>query len=672
MREQQLSGGSIDHGQGAIGFLPIDLTVSSVTRRKDRKRPGALGTAALAFITACGGNVGAAPTQIGGDSRTESPGIQLDALSEEQDLVEQEPTPELMSELFDAFYAEHFGLHEEEYMNVLSSPLEIAWASYLGIPKEKAEEIFLEYNTNEIFTDPTAATKEYFELIPNEGDVMPRKGDIIVIKPDDTYFPNGFFAIATGNEIGVRHEEIFVQYHGSLFNDEATSQLALLPLEITYGWMRPKEVFNADNTNSVTAGVGQGDQGEVLGVKTESMQEIFDAFVDEYFSKFVEKNDPNNLNQCMDLLYAWVDALNIPRETIAHLYAKDVFNLPTKITRDYFDIIDYKKGMKFQVGDIVVWDQNIGNIAGHVAISRGEEDLYFSQNYPIGSKSVLEYINSNGIIGALRPKGFGQNQETESQTAPDVKQRIDAILAIEPSDSIGIVGRKTFLSQWLNALNLRRDALDQNGNPTGKSLYISVTNLDSWLPNIRKLLNGERITNDPLKIEFITTDTMNGWDRLEGRGEMDDIYLEVDLWTKDKNDFTELEIKNGETPYTDVLGKLNFYERRQALYFRRAGFDNSFAKIAEKETISDELPPMSDWVEMEVAFLSRLRDGTWKDFPNEVNGTFGNWIAETEGWGDIRRVSDMYNTSYAQQFCYPEGEVEPGDKYYTGCVRINY
>src|SRR4030042_82719 len=79
----------------------------------------------------------------------------------------------------------------------------------------------------------------------------------------------------------------------------------------------------------------------------------------------VEVNDPTNAYQCMDLAYAFCDFISIPRDTIRHLFAYQVYTEPNDLTIKYFEMIPNTSNGVPQCGDLVVFSKDIGGIAGH-------------------------------------------------------------------------------------------------------------------------------------------------------------------------------------------------------------------------------------------------------------------------------------------------------------------
>lgn len=137
------------------------------------------------------------------------------------------------------------------------------------------------------------------------------------------------------------------------------------------------------------------------------IKDLFDQFFTKYNGKPVEVEDPTNIYQCFDLAFAWVDFLNIPRTSIRHLYAYEIFTKPNVDTPKYFQTIKNTPTGVPQVGDLVIFDTTVG-IAGHVCISNGTGDtktfISFDQNWAGVKKAVtVTHKNYNGVLGWLRP-----------------------------------------------------------------------------------------------------------------------------------------------------------------------------------------------------------------------------------------------------------------------------
>jgi len=138
------------------------------------------------------------------------------------------------------------------------------------------------------------------------------------------------------------------------------------------------------------------------------MDQKFQQFKTSVIGQFIEREDNSNYAQCFDLAFAWCDFLGIPRDTIRHRYAYQIFTQPTEKTKQYFDIIPNSPNNIPQVGAIVVFGTVVG-VAGHVSIETGKSNikdcLTLDQNWgtPLSVKEVTHPLYK-GVLGWLQPK----------------------------------------------------------------------------------------------------------------------------------------------------------------------------------------------------------------------------------------------------------------------------
>lgn len=141
-----------------------------------------------------------------------------------------------------------------------------------------------------------------------------------------------------------------------------------------------------------------------------TLKDKLNQFIINLNGQWVEVSDRTNIYQCYDLAANWVIALGIPKSTIQHLYAYEVYTKPNANTRDYFDLIPNTATFIPQDGDIAVFDKTPGNIAGHIGIALGggttKSFNLFNQNAPLGSNAHIASYNYNNpkLLGVLRPK----------------------------------------------------------------------------------------------------------------------------------------------------------------------------------------------------------------------------------------------------------------------------
>lgn len=146
--------------------------------------------------------------------------------------------------------------------------LAIYWCEYLGLPKNIFSGLL---NAYQIYTQPTAITKDNFTLIPNSPTGVPQKGDIVVWS--NKYGPAGHVGVATGRG-DTNTFECFEQ------NDPAGSNSHLRTYKYTavLGWLRFKGNINSsdqpmENTIAVDTKVY-----ETLVQKSSQMDLVADEF----------------------------------------------------------------------------------------------------------------------------------------------------------------------------------------------------------------------------------------------------------------------------------------------------------------------------------------------------------------------------------------------------------
>lgn len=146
-----------------------------------------------------------------------------------------------------------------------------------------------------------------------------------------------------------------------------------------------------------------------------NIQDLFNLFYAWVIDQKPEVSDPTNEFQCMDLIFAFAMFLRFPKDTLAHLYAYQVFTNPNSSTKEYFDIIPNSPTFVPQAGDIAVFDnKNVDNspfnIAGHVSVCNGKGDINsfqsLDENWTAnGRVTIITHdYNKPKLLGVLRPK----------------------------------------------------------------------------------------------------------------------------------------------------------------------------------------------------------------------------------------------------------------------------
>src|SRR5437588_579070 len=115
------------------------------------------------------------------------------------------------------------------------------------------------------------------------------------------------------------------------------------------------------------------------------MQDKFNQFYNFWNNKSAEAEDSSALDQCMDLLFKYLDFLGIDRASIRHQYAYQVWALMNDLTKKYFDVFPNTPSFIPQPGDIAVFKIINGIPVGHISIvgigSNINDLITFDQNW---------------------------------------------------------------------------------------------------------------------------------------------------------------------------------------------------------------------------------------------------------------------------------------------------
>jgi len=134
--------------------------------------------------------------------------------------------------------------------------------------------------------------------------------------------------------------------------------------------------------------------------------QTYDQFFNQWNGKPCEVSDPTNVEQCMDLAFAWCDAREIPRIAIAHLYAYQVYAQPIESTYlNFYRIPNTPHAIPIQ-GDLIVWNYTFNGVAGHIGVCQSADLAkmqVFEQNDPTLSDCHVKEYNYNNVLGWLRP-----------------------------------------------------------------------------------------------------------------------------------------------------------------------------------------------------------------------------------------------------------------------------
>lgn len=138
-------------------------------------------------------------------------------------------------------------------------------------------------------------------------------------------------------------------------------------------------------------------------------------FVLNWVGKHLEVSGGGDaLNQCVDLVNGYIrDVLGLP--IIEYCDAKD---FPSKIGKDYVYIKNTPDNNPSQ-GDIIVWNSNMGQGHGHIAIClNGDVNGFtsFDQNFSKVQTCTIESHNYNLVDGWMRPINLPEGTYVDKKT----------------------------------------------------------------------------------------------------------------------------------------------------------------------------------------------------------------------------------------------------------------
>lgn len=131
----------------------------------------------------------------------------------------------------------------------------------------------------------------------------------------------------------------------------------------------------------------------------------FDEFVKKYLGKKTDYDGTSGV-QCVDLAKLYIDkVVGVKPQSIGDAYAYYDDFYDTYLNK-YFTRIKYKRGLKPQKGDLVVWGRKFSKY-GHIAIATGKANLVYLYTYDQNwGKKEMQLVRHTykGISGYLRPK----------------------------------------------------------------------------------------------------------------------------------------------------------------------------------------------------------------------------------------------------------------------------
>lgn len=133
----------------------------------------------------------------------------------------------------------------------------------------------------------------------------------------------------------------------------------------------------------------------------------FSRFYNNVIGQAVEVSSVSAPMQCLDGAYLWIFCNNVPKVTIQHGSAYQVFTNPNAETKKYFDIIPNTPTFVPKTGDLGVYGQGVGP-HGHIGICTGEGDVntfkMFEQNWSGKKYMRVNTHNYKSFLGVLRLK----------------------------------------------------------------------------------------------------------------------------------------------------------------------------------------------------------------------------------------------------------------------------
>lgn len=356
---------------------------------------------------------------------------------------------------------------------------------------------------------------------------------------------------------------------------------------------------------------------KIPGPRNESISTLFDAFFAKNNQKLVETEDPSNPNQCFDLVMAWVDTLGIPRDTIRHLNASDIYLNPAADTSQYFTRVENIQNAKPKEGDIIVWAPDFNGGNGHTGIATGKGTVEgkptdnfeaFVQNYPLGSNSHLETYSFDKVLGWLTPKGF----EVAATPTPNPESMLDQYFNVE-GKTAGDQAATLGLKLWVQSMMPRNktDAKDLGYEKISNTVILD-SDLSAWLSDVSNIL-AQKDTFIPSVQTFsvnadvedlVFSDTGDQATRIKAQFEVKGISIGAY-----PNGISTADAENG----LQWTGKIwiKYLERERGNYYQIARVDAKTAKSFSDSTPSTLPAVFSIWREQTDFAIITLKKGVW-------------------------------------------------------------
>ncbi len=267
----------------------------------------------------------------------------------------------------------------------------------------------------------------------------------------------------------------------------------------------------------------------------------YSEFVDKYLGKSTDYDGVSGV-QCVDLIKAYLhDVFGISAGSWGNArYYWISFNSRQPLKNNFTKIANTADFVP-QRGDIVVWNNSVGNGAGHVAIATGEGDTHnfysYDQNWNGKPMKKVQHTYS-GVYGVLRPIDQSKvaeesvsNNSSESYPTPVTWRNgstAEAVYAVNDcTDKIGTIYAKSTAQCYSKAGNCYLIVYSINGGKARKAGFVSYAGgLNGAPPQSKSWKNGsttETVYADTAKGTKIGT--IDKYESCYCLGKIDGMYL---------------------------------------------------------------------------------------------------------------------------------------------------
>ncbi len=264
-------------------------------------------------------------------------------------------------------------------------------------------------------------------------------------------------------------------------------------------------------------------------------------FVNKYLGKATDYDGVSGV-QCVDLIKAYLhDVFGISAGSWGNArYYWISFNSRQPLKNNFTKIANTADFVP-QRGDIVVWNNSVGNGAGHVAIATGEGDTHnfysYDQNWNGKPMKKVQHTYS-GVYGVLRPIDQSKvaaesvsNNSSESYPTPVTWRNgstAEAVYAVNDcTDKIGTVYAKSTAQCYSKAGNCYLIVYSINSGKARKAGFVSYAGgLNGAPPQSKSWKNGstaETVYADTAKGTKVGT--IDKYESCYCLGKIDGMYL---------------------------------------------------------------------------------------------------------------------------------------------------